>query len=310
MLSAVKVSPEQAAGYYYAEDYTQTGHKPQWFGQGAVQIGLEGEAQETPLRAVLYGKGPHGEKLRAKRTLLKPDTKGKPAQHVAATDLTFSAPKSVSLTALVIGDDRVLAVHRHAVDNALSYLETHCSTAKVRTHGQSVIEKTGNIIAATFEHHTNRNQDPQLHTHCLVMNTTQCTDHKWRSMRNQEYFKLKRHEISKIYKSSLVKGLEKLGYHTERYSNDTIGIRGFLPYQLTAFSTRRQEILEVTAGDHWKARQAATLITRNSKNKNISYRELTQLWRKRAISLQIRLTPPLRPEHVQERGLQARGVER
>src|SRR6185503_6439782 len=94
-------------------------------------------------------------------------------EHRAAWDLTISAPKSVSLTALVGGDVRVRDAHRQAVDAALRATEPY---VQARIGGSRPAETTGQWVAATFEHDSARPaagySAPQLHTHTVVFNVT------------------------------------------------------------------------------------------------------------------------------------------
>ena len=95
-------------------------------------------------------------------------------EHRAGWDATFSAPKSVSLTALVGGDNRVREAHRLAVTIALAELERY---RQARIGGNNAAETTGKFIVAKFEHDTARPVDgyaaPQLHTHAVIFNMTE-----------------------------------------------------------------------------------------------------------------------------------------
>ena len=95
-------------------------------------------------------------------------------EHRAGWDATFSAPKSISLTALVGGDDRVREAHREAVNVALNELERY---TQARIGGNHPAETTGQFVAAKFEHDTARPVDgyaaPQLHTHAVIFNMTE-----------------------------------------------------------------------------------------------------------------------------------------
>ena len=100
-----------------------------------------------------------------------------PVEHRAGWDATFHAPKSVSLTALVGGDDRVREAHREAVNVALNELERY---TQARIGGNRPAETTGQFVAAKFEHDTARPVDgyaaPQLHTHAVIFNMTERED--------------------------------------------------------------------------------------------------------------------------------------
>jgi len=87
----------------------------------------------------------------------------------AGIDLTFSAPKSVSITTLIGGNKDLLEAHKKAVKFTLSYIEENYIGTRSGPKSARVFEKTGRMVAATFHHGTSRLQDPQLHTHCVVL---------------------------------------------------------------------------------------------------------------------------------------------
>ena len=113
-------------------------------------------------------------------------TTTKAVEHRAGWDATFSAPKSVSLTALVGGDDRVREAHRAAVTTALDELERY---TQARIGGNNPAETTGKFIAAKFEHDTARPVDgyaaPQLHTHAVIFNVTEREDGSTRALQER-----------------------------------------------------------------------------------------------------------------------------
>ncbi len=94
-------------------------------------------------------------------------------EHRAGWDATFSAPKSVSLTALVGGDERVREAHRESVRAALTELERYTQARICNVHAPAT---TGKFVAATLEHDTARHVGgyaaPQLHTHAVIFNVT------------------------------------------------------------------------------------------------------------------------------------------
>jgi conjugative relaxase-like TrwC/TraI family protein len=94
-------------------------------------------------------------------------------EHRAGWDATFSAPKSVSLTALVGGDERVREAHRESVRAALTELERYTQARIGNVHAPAT---TGKFVAATLEHDTARHVGgyaaPQLHTHAVIFNVT------------------------------------------------------------------------------------------------------------------------------------------
>ena len=156
------------------EYYTGSGESPGfWLGEGARRLGLEGAVDPDDLRPVLAGISPDGEILTAGRV--------DEAKRVAGFDLTWSAPKSVSLL-FGLSDPAVSAVvrgvHEDAVDQALGYLERHALSVRRGAGGQTSIRAEG-LVAAAFTHRTSRAGDPQLHTHVLVANVAKGVDGIW-----------------------------------------------------------------------------------------------------------------------------------
>ena len=102
MLSVSTIgSASGAADYYGKDDYYVTGEADspglEWGGKGATKVGLTGKAEPGDFKAVLSGE----HKLFADQEKAGAGSDGK---HRAGWDLTFSAPKSVSLAILVGGD--------------------------------------------------------------------------------------------------------------------------------------------------------------------------------------------------------------
>jgi conjugative relaxase-like TrwC/TraI family protein len=299
------VSPAQSCSYYYARDDVgmtiDRNQVPQWFGQGAQRLKLEGNVIEQDLRTVLHGRGPNGEKLRRRRRGYEHKSNGQIKQERAAVDLTFDSGKSVSIAALVQDDLRIIQVHHQAVIKALEVVERSCAVGHIRTKGNDIRELTGNIVAATFTHTTSRELDPQLHIHAVVVSTTRCSDGTWRALRSEKLFQDHRSEIKATYDNAMQLGLEQLGYDTFKHEKGTIGIKGYLPFQLKAFSTRRQEIIEATGQDaDWGKRQVAALKTRKAKQHDIDAEKLMQEWKQRAIAIGVDLLPPIRAEQPEE----------
>src|SRR4030095_6833182 len=156
-------SSAQAGSYYAQDDYCtkdSAGEPSQWLGRGAESLRLSGPVDRAQFEALLNGELPNG-------VILK---RGQEGKHQPGWDLTFSAPKSVSLLALVGDDSRVTEAHNQAVTEALRYLEATTARARAKQEGKSTIETTGNWVIARFNHDTSRELDPQLHTHAVVIN--------------------------------------------------------------------------------------------------------------------------------------------
>ena len=278
-------SPSQGASYYEKDGYYAKDDPPQkyasaWAGKGAEVLGLSGPVAPDAFRAVLEGKVPDGRQLGRK------DRDGN-IQHRPGRDVTLSAPKSVSLMAMV-GGDRVVDAHDKAVGKALDWIETRmrdpATGAMVRAWDQK-------MVAATFRRDTSRNLDPQLHTHCAIANMVQGGDAKWRTMVDDGLFRGKM-AFGAIYRAELAEGQKDLGYGIEKTHLDgRFEIAGVSREIIEAFSAWRTEIEAAMAerglgktGDrpHFAAR--ATLMTRAGK-RDVDRGELRHTWERQASDL-------------------------
>jgi conjugative relaxase-like TrwC/TraI family protein len=157
MLSTSNLSAAQAETYYTKEDYyssEEKTHPTQWMGKGTTLLELSGAVSQQDFSSLLAGKAPDGQSLSGKVVA--------PEKRRAATDFTFSAPKSVSIAALVQQDERVLEAHHQAVSQALSVMEERYAQTRISTPEGRQKVVTGNIAAAVFTHSTSREAEPQL----------------------------------------------------------------------------------------------------------------------------------------------------
>ncbi len=283
MLSIGVLKSSAQAGSYYAQDdyYTKAGaaEPSQWDGLAAAALGLAGEVDRAQFEALLNGVLPNGVTLK----------RGQDGKHQPGWDLTFSAPKSVSLLALVGADSRVIEAHDLAVSQALKYLESETAQARIKQGGKSAIETTGNWIIARFNHDTSRELDPQLHTHAVVINATQRSDGEWRALSSKEMFRAKMLGGA-VYRAELARGLQRLGYEVEVTNQDgRFEVKGFSKEQLRHFSRRREEIeaaLAAVGASGAKASASLALYTRARKGP-IDRTEVYADWRARAAEQRI-----------------------
>ena len=207
--------------------------------------------------------------------------------------MTLSAPKSVSLMALVGGDDRIVEAHDRAVGRTLSWIEKNAVETRMRNRETGAMVRAGGqkMVAAAFRHDTSRNLDPQLHTHAVVANMVQGEDQKWRTMVDDGLFKGKM-TIGAIYRAELAQGLQDLGYGIEKTHPDgRFEIAGVSQEVIEEFSTRRAEIeaameargLGGTAENQHLARRAA-LMTRAHK-RDVDKEALRGTWARQAADL-------------------------
>ena len=156
-----------------------------WLGTGAAEAGLEGTVDPEAFRAVLEGVVPDG----AGRQLGRMGKDGE-RQHRPGRDLTLSAPKSVSLAALVGGDGRVVDAHDRAVARTIAWFEKNVAETRMKDPETGRMVRTGGqkTVIASFRHDTSRNLDPALHTHAVIANMVKGGDGKWRSMSNENLY--------------------------------------------------------------------------------------------------------------------------
>ncbi|MEP9737913.1 MobF family relaxase, partial [Xanthomonas euvesicatoria] len=204
-VTPIRGNNQYAAAHYFsaADDYYAKENPGEWQGQGAQVLGLTGPVEQAQLSRLLDGRLPNGERIQT--TFDPTDNKKR-----MGLDLTFSAPKSVSMQALVAGDKDVTAAHDRAVTRALEQVE-RLAEARKKVKGKSYRERTGNMVIGKFRHEMSRAKDPQLHTHSVVLNMTQRADGAWRALSNEDIFRVQ-HEVDALYKAELARGLQALGY--------------------------------------------------------------------------------------------------
>src|SRR6185312_8840477 len=221
----------------------------EWQGRLAAKFRLSGPVAEAEFARLSQGQHPQtGEQLAKQRASYQyANTDGKTVrtmEHRAGWDATFSAPKSVSLTALVGGDFRVREAHREAASAALKELEAY---TQARIGGNHLPETTGKFIAAKFEHDTARPVDgyvaPQLHTHAVIFNVTIRDNSESRAIKPQSLFASQQFATA-IYQSELTYRLRQLGYEITSGRSGAPEIRGYTQEYLDASSPRSQQIRE------------------------------------------------------------------
>lgn len=297
----------QASHYYNQQDnyYTREEgiEQSEWFGKGAEKLSLSGQVDTKTFNQLLLGIMPTGEQL------------GKMVegsiQHRPGWDLTFSAPKSVSILALIGGDTRLLEAHRQAVSTTLSHIERSCGQARMQTPDGIAYQNTKNLVAALYHHDLSRAKDPQLHTHSVVMNMTERLDGKWRSLASKiggydvenqgeinGFIERVRHHnryFSKLYETELAFRVKELGYEIRTdTSSGKFEIVGVSKEVIQFFSKRRAQIEEKLAEKGLfggKAAAIATLDTRDTKE-NVDRAVLKEEWK----------------QHIKELGLDCEGI--
>ena len=232
---------------YWSQD--QQGHS-EWQGKLAEKWDLRGSVGNEEFARLTEGQHPWiGEQLvRHQPEKTYENQIGREVTsvgHRAGWDGTISAPKSVSLTALVGGDERVRLAHRESVRVALGELEQFTQARIGNVHKP---ETTAKFVAATFEHDTARPVDgyaaPQLHTHAVIFNVTERESGPGkltRSVQSHELYAAQKY-VTAVYRSELATRLQGLGYELERGEYGQPEIKGYTKEYLEASSLRREQI--------------------------------------------------------------------
>jgi conjugative relaxase-like TrwC/TraI family protein len=252
MLSFKFVADAARAGHYFESSddyYGKEGHQGEWIGVGVAELGLQGAhaVEREVFQNLLEGRLPDGRQLRTARTRGSQDRKG--------IDFTFSAPKSVSIQALVQEDARIVAAHDAAVKKSLELMQEFAATRR-KERGKSFRERTGNLVAATFRHELSRAQDPQLHTHAIVMNMTRRSDGQWRALSNEDMLRNVK-MVGAFYRATLAEELRNLGFELRETRKGGWELAHVSDAVIRHFSQRSREI-ETLLAARGQVRETAT----------------------------------------------------
>ena len=259
-----------------------------WIGAAGTALGLSGPLDPPGFRALLEGRHP--------RT-------GRPmpsaAVDVCGFDLTFSAPKSVSVLFALGGEEvarRVIDAHREAVESAVRYLEHHAVSA-TRRHGPTrEVVATSGLVGGLFTHAVNRNLDPHLHSHVVVANMVHGIDGRW-SACDWRGLAAHRAAAAAVYEAHVRALLTAdLGVRWHQFPTPTAAgtviapparaaeIVGVAPEVLGEFSSRHAEIrqrIHDEGARSARGRHVAWASTRAPKA-SAPYEALVTEWRRRA----------------------------
>ena len=265
------------SGEYYTDEHA--GDVSQWGGEGLKDSPIGGHVNKDVFEKVLNGETPTGEKIDARES------------RRPGYDLTFSAPKSVSVMAYIGGDKRILGpdgAHTKAVQNTMAWIEKNLAQARTTTDGKTTAVNTGNLVYALFQHDTSRSLDPQAHIHAIVANMTKMADGTWKALHADKIW-ANNTVIGSIYHAFLRVEMEKLGYKIEQLGkHGTFELAGVPKGIIEAFSQRREQIMlkaEQLGIVSPKGRDGITVNTRDPKL-NVEDRDgLQQDWKDKASGL-------------------------
>jgi len=255
---------------YYAEE----GEAPGRWGGAASELGLSGQVKADQFAALMQGFDPQTGAALVQNA-------GK-ENHRPGWDLTFSAPKSVSLAYAVADEDQrkqIEQAQQKAADQAMKYLEQY---AEVRTGKGGAERESAQLLHASWQHVTSRAQDPQLHTHVTVANAGLCQDGKYRTLETKQLYESKM-AAGAIYRAELAAQMQQMGLHIEQ-DGDSFRLAGSNQDLEKHYSKRREAIKEALSEkglSSAKAAEMAALDTREAKDV-LPRSELFQQWQNEA----------------------------
>ena len=219
-----------AARYLAQSDYYAEGQRVvgQWKGRGAELLGLSGAVETEDFESVRQGLAPRtGDFLRQRHSADRMAADGSTlAQGRHLYDFTISAPKSISIMAILGGDERLLAAHERAVAETMEELEKHAAS-RVRQDGANGDRTTGNLALAIYHHDTSRELDPQIHTHAVAANLTyDGMEGRWKALQAAGIYE-RRAYLTEVYRNCLAREVRSLGYDITNRTDVKGNDRGF-----------------------------------------------------------------------------------
>ena len=214
---------------YYAAGEIRPG---QWIGAGAERLGLKSVVTREQFHALCENRNPEtGERLTQRQQ--------KENKRRVFYDFTCAPPKSVSVLAVTLDDQRLVEAHEESARIAFRELETFAAT-RVRKQGSQRDRTTGNLVAAAFVHNSSRELDPQLHTHFTVFNATfDESERCWKALQAGGMYDAIRYGTA-VYRNELAKRVQQIGYRIQPAKHG-FEIEGVGDEVLKRFSKRAQQ---------------------------------------------------------------------
>jgi conjugative relaxase-like TrwC/TraI family protein len=255
--------------------YSGRGEAPgEWVGGGGKALGLSGRVTAEQFSALVGGCDPHNPRVRLRSSDHDPK--------IAALDLTFSAPKSISVLAAVAPDEitsQLIVAHETAVRAAVDYLEDTAVQVR-RGHAGGEVQMGEGLIAAAYRHRMSRALDPQLHTHVVAANMTRGPDGRYSALHGTPLYRAAK-TAGYLYQSHLRALItERLGLTWGPVHKGAAELEGVPRVVIDEFSKRRREMLrEAEEGgislSSKTAGEKAAVATRDRKRYGID----THTWR-------------------------------
>ena len=201
---------------------------------------------------------------------------------IAALDLTFSAPKSVSVLFAIAGETvagKLVAAHEAAVRAAIGWIED--TAVLVRRGPQGHIRLPGEgLIAAAYRHRMSRALDPQLHTHVVAANLTRGPDGRFTALFGAPIYQAAK-TGGYLYQAHLRAEIsERLGLEWGPVYKGAAEVKDVPKTALDEFSRRRHDMLRAAAEGGFslaskRSAEVAAVETRERKQYGIE----THTWR-------------------------------
>ena len=273
------------AGYYERQVadggddyYSGKGEAPgQWTGRAAALLGLCGRVDAVAFNAMMTGRDPSDPELE------RPLRESRGEMRTVGFDLTFSAPKSVSVL-FAVGDEEIsgqlVAAHEAAVAAALEYVQSQATKVRRGKGGAEIHDAEGGLLAAAYRHRMSRAKDPQLHTHVVCANAARGPDGRWTALDARHLFRHAK-TAGYLYQAHLrAEVVERLDLEWGPVTKGAAELRAVEPEILREFSQRRHELLRAAeaAGVEDLASERGkhlAVVTRNAK----SYGDDDHEWR-------------------------------
>lgn len=274
----LKGTPANVARYYTVGDFYTKGvdEHSEWGGAIARDLGLSGKVDPATFKALLAGQV--GDQQLGRQR------KDGEIEHQPGWDFAVNAPKSVSIMALVMGDERIFAAHEQAVGSALDYLEEHAQLRR-RVEGEIQHHTTGRLIFARFTEHASRELDPHLHTHVVVLNMTNGkSDDRMSSLETRAMF-TEQMVAGQVYRNDLAHRLKELGYQIDFDPRSGLFEVQDVPHELMRQFSQRAEQIDAHAREHGNQGQAQrrqSFYATRPKKEKVSLQGLHERWDQRS----------------------------
>ena len=268
---------EQQVAHGRDDYYSGRGEAPgEWVGSGAQALGLSGTVRAEHVSGLLAGLDPRDPSMRLRRAR---------EVKVAALDLTFSAPKSLSVLAAIAPDEittQLILAHERALRAALSYLEDTAVQVRRGLDGYEVHAGEG-LIAAAYRHRMSRALDPQLHTHAVAANLTRGPDGRYTALHGAPLYRAAK-TAGYLYQSHLRALIsERLGLRWGPVHKGAAELADIPHAVLEEFSKRRRQMQrEAQAGGIGLGTKAAAETAAIASRERKRYGIDTHTWREEA----------------------------